>query len=1184
MMKRAFLLLLAIGVSVMLCGKVTLLSTRGTELIAEFTLDDWQVVPDGDFSRIIAEGMDYRTTPGAPLLPYDEFKVGLPPSGGFTFHVLESTKSSVTLPSRLIPAPLVTMKDGLSNFQYIADESKYHSTDTELISVLSTDTFRGYSFAIFQVNPFSYNGKSELQVITKAIVRIELSGDLNYRSGELSDTATDIFARQLLNETQALSWRSQPRNQVNFAPFANSDWWLRIETNREGIYRLNPSQISALPLQDIDPRLFRLFSTSGKVISDTVNQLGPEFREVPILVAGEEDGSFDSGDYILFYGRSRDGYDQNAAVISDGIYNNPYSQNQVFWLTFGQNFKGDPKRIMLHNANTSFTKFISSTPAVKHVESEVQRRDDIGFTWYGSRFFGNTTADYVMQTELSEVDVNGAQNLTFRVCKEDVADQTQNTIQVEVNGTLLVANAATGSYNFSWYGTNPYTFNRDVTGFVNGTNTIKIRVLRSTTNNIFFDWYRISYMQNLAKGNAQKTFNHPTSNFTAAYKFSLTGSFDNMLIMQVNDIYNVQLHPLQDSAFVGTGTSSTRYFLLTAAETFAPASIQLVEPKDLTADTSQMDNVIICSPDFLDSAQALAEKYWDLYRVRSRVILQDDIFTQFNGGHPDPAAIRQAMRYFYYSLPAPKLSSLTLMGLGTSDWRNYSGGSAAKNHIIVWQQSTTVSDDYFGMISSSYYPELAIGRYPVKNQNELNVMLQNLSNYTDNPTPGWWRNSMVFLGDDLNNGNATYEYIHTQQTEEVGNLVNPSILPDKIFAMEYEYDEFQNKPKARDDFFAAINEGRLLSCYIGHGSYDKLGAEDYLNGATDMNRFTNSGKLTFFIASSCKVSHFDYWGFESLGQKVVLLNDRGAIASYAATRISYPDNNQPMLKFLIQSLANGRNPLGYAVMDAKIRYTGNNINDATYILMGDPVLRVVTPVRDSTMQVTGQGSFGVFSARETVQIEGSFLAPQMSGETQIKAFGSKSSYSLGPLTTVSHRGRQLYLGSADVEGSAYDSGFVVPDDVSSGNTGLVVSYFWDEAAKKDYTNYLAPVRFSDTALSVDNPDAPDIKIFLGSYDFRSGDTVSTSTSLYARISDSNGINITGAPGHNILLVIDNSLQPISITPYFSYDKGSYTSGSLVYPLPNLSEGSHTVKVIAFDNFNLPAVASVSFEAKRELNS
>jgi hypothetical protein len=52
-----------------------------------------------------------------------------------------------------------------------------------------------------------------------------------------------------------------------------------------------------------------------------------------------------------------------------------------------------------------------------------------------------------------------------------------------------------------------------------------------------------------------------------------------------------------------------------------------------------------------------------------------------------------------------------------------------------------------------------------------------------------------------------------------------------------------------------------------------------------------------------------------------------------------------------------------------------------------------------------------------------------------------------------------------------------------------------------------------------------------------------------------------------------------VTDYFIYDLDSYTTGLLTFPLTGLSEGSHTLQLIAFDNFNLPAVASVEFNVK-----
>jgi len=1146
----------------------------------DYELEPWKIVTDGDYSRIVTENMDYASTSGAPLLPYDEFKIGIPPSGDVSYRILSSESSNVNLPARLIPVPEVGMIEGLSNYNYQIKPELYSVHPAEIIQKLLPVTFRGLGFVPIVVNPFSYDGDKGLKILSKASIEINLSGDIRYKHSETTDPAKEVLLGQLINAQQAQNWFFQTRPSINFAPFGSSDWWLRVETNREGIYRLNSIQLSELPLQDIDPRSIRMFSTSGKVLDNSYSISGSEFREIPIMISGETDGSFDADDYILFYGSSRDSYDQNIEVQTEALYYNPYSQNQVFWLTFGSNFNDPPLRISISQPDADFEKGLQSTPEVTHVESESQRREDTGFTWYSSKFFGTTTAEYQLQTTLSDVDLAGEQNLSFRIRQEDIGSSLLHVINVEVNGVPVYSNPITGALDFTWAGTSAYIFSRSINNLVSGTNLIKIKVLRSYTDNLLFDWYRLSYRQNLEKGQGQKAFTHPTTVLPVSYRFNLSGNLDNTIVLRANGIYNVDQIPIADTKIISNGTSSTRYFMLNPSEAFIPALVQVVEPLDLTANTEQSDNIIITPAEFISQAQILAQKYWDVYQVKSRVILQDDVFAQFNGGHPDPAAFRQMLRYFFHNLPAPKISSLTLIGLGTIDWRNYSGSAAAKNKIITWQGDYVLSDDYFAMLNTDLYPELGVGRYPVKNTTELDIMMQNFTNYTANPTPGWWRNSMVFLGDDLNNGSSTYEYIHTQQTEEAANAVHPSIAVDRIFALEYDYDEFQNKPRARDDMFAAINQGRLLWYYVGHGSFDKLGSEDYLNGATDMGRFTNHGKLPFFMASSCKVSHFDYWGFESLGQKVVLMNDLGAIASYSATRLSYPDNNHPMAMNLLKNLANGRNSLGYSIMDAKIRYTGSNSNDAVYVLLGDPVLKVVPPERDSTMQITGANKKGVLHSRETALIEGSFSNQGLSGETEIKAFSTRNSYSLGPSTTVSHSGPQLFKGKSDVLNSQYNAGFIVPDDISNGNSGLVVSYFWDAAAKKDYTNYYYPLSLSDQAINVENTDAPQINLYLGTLDFRAGDTVGTNTTLYANISDANGINITGSSGHNILLVIDNALQPISITDYFSYDKGSYTKGSLAYPLNNLSVGPHTIQVIAFDNFNQPSVATTSFVAKK----
>jgi hypothetical protein len=1163
-------------------ASVRVLERSANQILLEYRLESYKLSEVDDMLRVDVAGMDYDIRSGAPLLPLEEARIALPPGGEVNAVLISSSQSQATLSKRLLPVPEVRQNEDVSSHVYKIDESLYLNGSKSLLTT-SVSTFRGLDFCALHIRPFAYDGRFGLTVTDQAIIRVDISGDTSHRSLPQSDELLDLFSETLINPGQARQWQKQTSNAVFYSDFSRADYWFRLETDREGMFRIDPDQLTGFPLADIDPRSFRLFSNGGKLLPFTIINPGNEFVEVPIRVVGEEDGSFDPWDYIVFYGTTRDGTEKNISLQNNQTYYNPYSGNTVYWLTFAGEFGGDPLRMVTLPQEHSWYAQTSKSRELTRLETETHRREIIGFDWYMTRMFGNSNSEYEFELQLPDLDPSADQALSFIIRQEDTSiDSLWHNINVFVNGVPVQADTL-GSTNFKWRGLGDYLFYKNVSSFVSGQNTVRIRVLRNSTDNLFLNWITVDYTRTINKGSGQNLVNQMALNYEVPIRYNLSGSADTR-VYRVNGLADVKMVPLMSSDgqnyFVSAGFSNTKYWLSNDHELHSPVIVGLVETNDLARIQSQYDNVIITADEFQTQALSLADMYLQDYGKRSLVVKQSDIFNQFNGGHPDPVALRQFLRYAWYNYPTPKISSVTLIGLGTSDWRNNSKQAQGKNKLIVFQRGSIASDDYFVMLTQSLYPELTIGRYPVTNSNELAIMLSNRENYVRNPQGGWWRNSAVLLADDLYNSSATIETIHSVQTEAAGNNIHPSILTDKIFAWEYEYDEFQNKPGARDDMMAAINEGRLIWLYTGHGAYDKLGAEDYFNGAADMGRFNNQDRLPFFIASSCSVCHFDYWGFESLGQKTVMMDNFGAIASFAASRSSSPTSNGPMMNHLLDKLTNGRNSLGQSIMIAKILNTQSNDNDATYMLMGDPLLNVVPPVRDSLMTVSGRTAQGdTLHARDLAIVSGSFSSSPVSGTFEIKAFNTKREYDLGWHTLVTQRGAPLFSGSATVTGGAYQTEFIVPDDVTPGNNGFIVSYVWDPAQKQDYTSYHYPLALSDDAVTAENPDAPEIKLYIGSYDFRPGDTVGTNTTLYARISDSNGINVTGSFGHNIMLILDNSLQPVPVTDYFIYDLDSYTTGLLTFPLTGLSEGSHTLQLIAFDNFNLPAVASVEFNVK-----
>ena len=110
---------------------------------------------------------------------------------------------------------------------------------------------------------------------------------------------------------------------------------------------------------------------------------------------------------------------------------------------------------------------------------------------------------------------------------------------------------------------------------------------------------------------------------------------------------------------------------------------------------------------------------------------------------------------------------------------------------------------------------------------------------------------------------------------------------------------------------------------------------------------------------------------------------------------------------------------------------------------------------------------------------------------------------------------------------------------------------------------------------------PDIELFLNSDSFKDGDLVSASSVLIANINDETGINTSGTGiGHDITAVLDDDYTNIMIlNDYFQADKDKYTSGKIIFPLTNLAEGEHVLKLKVWDVLNNSSEVEIRFVVK-----
>ena len=135
---------------------------------------------------------------------------------------------------------------------------------------------------------------------------------------------------------------------------------------------------------------------------------------------------------------------------------------------------------------------------------------------------------------------------------------------------------------------------------------------------------------------------------------------------------------------------------------------------------------------------------------------------------------------------------------------------------------------------------------------------------------------------------------------------------------------------------------------------------------------------------------------------------------------------------------------------------------------------------------------------------------------------------------------------------------MLPKDIKYNfGSGRINYYAQDDVNNKEAQGYYESFIVGGTSTNYYNEsDGPDVKMYLNSENFVSGNKVNQSPLFIAQVNDTNGINTVGSGiGHDIVLTIDkDASQSYVLNDYFIAETNSYTTGSVSYQLPTMEEG------------------------------
>jgi hypothetical protein len=1016
-------------------------------------------------------------------------------------------------------------------------------------------------------------------------------------------------------------------NELTNSVLANGEWF-RFYVEKSGVYKISRSFLQQLGINtnNINPKNIKIYGNGGRMIPlSNAIEYPSDLEENAIQIAGEEDGSFDSNDYILFYAEGFDNWSQENLT-----HLNLYADKSFYYIT-AQGAAG--KRMAIMPEITSDATAITIYDAYSFHEKDLTNLGRLGRRWYGDDFTFNNEKTF----DFSFPNINTTDPVQIQIVA------AANSLNSSVFNIKINANDA-GNMNIAATVANSIVAYQEQTQSFSAPAATNIAVQLNFNNNGvpsakgYLDNIIVRAKCKLMGFGAQYRFQYnAASNMVGFGEYQFSNATSITQVWDITDIYNVSKKDNDNQnnfSFTAPLGEVRRYIAVDKEDYFLPkkesnskVSNQNLKGTIFKNAQGQFQDIdyLIITPQFLNSAsQKLASFHRNNSGMNVKVVTVEDIYTEFCSGKQDIGAIRNFVKYVYNnaSSPANKVKYLNLFGGASFDFKNRIPNNS--NIIPIFQAlesrivgvSSFCSDDFFGLMdlnegvnSDGSGLDIAVGRMIVSNPKEADEMVNKVIEYHDLKAYGSWRNNLVFIADDPNPeklGDKELQYFQNKLGDEIG-AQKPFFNINKILLDSYIQEASgggDRYPKARKDIFDAFEKGALVFNYLGHGGEDGL-ADERIWEKEDGQNLNNRYKYPLFVTITCDYSRFDN-PFKQTGGEITYLNPRGGAISMITTVRSIGQQTAQVFNPILAKYLFAYNGNSYVTIAEALRLAKNEMNSNVVVYVGDPALFlaiarpkvILTQIND--MPITGTfddfKSLGVMKVTGQIVDQNSAPLNNYNGTLSVAIFDKNINTSTlrndptdalinsnpnitAPTMPFVKLGETIFRGNANVTDGGFEFNFVVPRDIRIPLGNGRMSFY----AKK--TNQLVDQTGVNTDIKVgginENAAAdttpPTVRLFMNDESFISGGITNESPIFLAIMEDENGMNTASGIGHDMIAVLDgDESNPFIVTDYYETDLDNFRKGRLKFPFRNLEKGLHTLKFKAWDVYNNPISAEIQF--------
>ena len=416
------------------------------------------------------------------------------------------------------------------------------------------------------------------------------------------------------------------------------------------------------------------------------------------------------------------------------------------------------------------------------------------------------------------------------------------------------------------------------------------------------------------------------------YAHTSNGDFNKVSAHQVDGSIRFAALP-----FVSTDSNpiELQYSVVSASELPTPATIERAELPSFNEMRllSRADLMIVAHPNFISPKLMDYIKFKQDLGLTVKLVNWLDLVAKYGHGNAIPETLDSYLLSIEHSL-RPK--HVLLVGGHTYDYTNVLGQGVVNfipaHYRKVGMFQYTPSDNVYADIDADNLPDLAIGRWPVRTQAELDRIIDKSMAWQLLADGNALPERVLLIAQGKDGQNLDFE--GSLESQVVSNLDHSDglLAVDRVYLDQVDGDSPVQDARAR--LADVIHDGARIVSFAGHASNQGWGFQGIVNTSV-INDLNNVGKPTVVMPLACYTTDYQSMSTNTLAHQWLFAGRHGAVAVHGATSLGEYRNNGLFAERFMKA-AKGSKTLGGAIMQAKRQMAAVNETLDNWALLGDP--------------------------------------------------------------------------------------------------------------------------------------------------------------------------------------------------------------------------------------------------------